>query len=346
MAKVTIRDVADRAGVSTTTVYKVLNHKGSISKEVTKRVLRAAEDLHYVPNQFAQGLARRTLQVVTIVPGNVDDYQRYVYAGIEEAFAKYNGMNIQNKILTYTYDNETEDLAANVKEVEKMDVVDAMIIQANMHGHEAFLQEMTKKGTILYFIGSYPDLELTEEIPFSVVRSNGRVMGKLAAQFLSLRLPPKSRVAILTPDLENHQHRECIRAFCESEYASAFRMLPVTEIRYREEKVYKALADLFAKEKEIDGIYLTSYIAPMVCRYLREHPYGRPIQMIGHDIYPALAECIERGELAATIFQNQKKHGELAVEGILRQINSPEPPSQIQVSPQLVLKSNLECYEY
>lgn len=54
----TIRDVAREAGVSTSTVSKVLNHWTSISPETTARVHAAIEKLHYTPNARAVSFAR------------------------------------------------------------------------------------------------------------------------------------------------------------------------------------------------------------------------------------------------------------------------------------------------
>lgn len=62
---VTIRDVAVEAGVSTSTVSKVLNHWSSISPETSARVREAIEKLHYTPNARAVSFARgRTKNII------------------------------------------------------------------------------------------------------------------------------------------------------------------------------------------------------------------------------------------------------------------------------------------
>lgn len=55
---VTIRDVAREAGVSTSTVSKVLNHWSSISPETCARVQDAIKKLQYTPNARAVNFAR------------------------------------------------------------------------------------------------------------------------------------------------------------------------------------------------------------------------------------------------------------------------------------------------
>jgi DNA-binding LacI/PurR family transcriptional regulator len=66
--RVTSQDVAERAGVSRTTVSFVLNEvEANISPETRQRVLLAAEDLGYVPNAAARALARRKTHTIALV---------------------------------------------------------------------------------------------------------------------------------------------------------------------------------------------------------------------------------------------------------------------------------------
>lgn len=59
---VTISDVANEAGVSKSTVSKVLNHWTTISPETVSRVQEAIKTLNYIPNSRAVSFARQTTQ--------------------------------------------------------------------------------------------------------------------------------------------------------------------------------------------------------------------------------------------------------------------------------------------
>lgn len=56
----TIRDVADQAGLSVSTVSLVINNQGYVSDETRERVLRVVNDLSYHPTHSARGLASKT----------------------------------------------------------------------------------------------------------------------------------------------------------------------------------------------------------------------------------------------------------------------------------------------
>lgn len=57
---ITITDVANEAGVSKSTVSKVLNNWSSISPETTAKVHADIEKLHYIPNSRAVSFAKQT----------------------------------------------------------------------------------------------------------------------------------------------------------------------------------------------------------------------------------------------------------------------------------------------
>lgn len=75
MRRVTIRDVAERAGVSSSTVSRVLNGSASISPATAQAVREACQALHYVPDFTARGLSgHKTHTIGIIVPDISNPY--------------------------------------------------------------------------------------------------------------------------------------------------------------------------------------------------------------------------------------------------------------------------------
>jgi DNA-binding LacI/PurR family transcriptional regulator len=64
---VSIHEVAQEAGVSVSTVSKVLNHSPLISEATTQKVRSIMEQLHYRPNLRAQNFARQKTHNVTFI---------------------------------------------------------------------------------------------------------------------------------------------------------------------------------------------------------------------------------------------------------------------------------------
>jgi LacI family transcriptional regulator len=82
---VTQKDVADRAGVSPTTVSHVINETRFVSPQLRERVHRAMRQLDYKPNAIAQSLRRRkTLKIAVIVPDIAYPFLAEITRGIED----------------------------------------------------------------------------------------------------------------------------------------------------------------------------------------------------------------------------------------------------------------------
>jgi LacI family transcriptional regulator, gluconate utilization system Gnt-I transcriptional repressor len=82
--RVTLNDVAARAGVSAVTASRVLRKPEMVSDDLRQRVLASVRDLAYVPNQLASALASaRTGRIGVIVPsltnGVFNDYLRALH---------------------------------------------------------------------------------------------------------------------------------------------------------------------------------------------------------------------------------------------------------------------------
>src|SRR5215467_12119888 len=83
---VTIFDVADEAGVSYSTVSRVINNKDHVSPEKRERVLRAMAQLGYVANMQARSLAGGESRVVGLLVDYLSSsYMDEIIRGIDEA---------------------------------------------------------------------------------------------------------------------------------------------------------------------------------------------------------------------------------------------------------------------
>ncbi len=70
---VTIRDVAERAGVATSTVSRAISGKSVVNTETKQRILLAIQELNYQPNAFAKGLKEGKSNTVGLIVPNIRD---------------------------------------------------------------------------------------------------------------------------------------------------------------------------------------------------------------------------------------------------------------------------------
>ncbi len=66
-SKVTVKEVAQRAGVGESTVSRIMRNKGPVAEETRKRVMEAVRATGYVPNRIAGSLASLDSHLVGVV---------------------------------------------------------------------------------------------------------------------------------------------------------------------------------------------------------------------------------------------------------------------------------------
>jgi LacI family transcriptional regulator len=88
----TIYDVARLAGVSRSTVSRVLNGKNEVDPKTAELVMEAIRELNYHPNASARALVRQKSDMIGVMLSDVTDasYQKII-KGIESAFIIHRG---------------------------------------------------------------------------------------------------------------------------------------------------------------------------------------------------------------------------------------------------------------
>lgn len=82
----TIKDISKHVGVSVSTVSRALNSSGYVSPEVKRKVMEAAEELGYIPNETARTLNTSISKVIgVLVPDITNPFFPKIIRGIEDA---------------------------------------------------------------------------------------------------------------------------------------------------------------------------------------------------------------------------------------------------------------------
>jgi LacI family transcriptional regulator len=85
MTRASIKDVAQRAGVSTATVSHVLNDTRFVREETRQKVLAAIDALQYQPSVIARGLATNATQTVGLIISDITNpFFTAVARGVED----------------------------------------------------------------------------------------------------------------------------------------------------------------------------------------------------------------------------------------------------------------------
>ena len=123
MAPATLKDVAKRCGVSVATASRALNNRNEVSLATRAKVLKAADEIGYVPSSLAKGLWSGETKVIGVLITTIENpFYANVVSGIEKV-VKDHGYNI---LLCSSYEEVQQEFAALTVLLEQR--VDGLIL--------------------------------------------------------------------------------------------------------------------------------------------------------------------------------------------------------------------------
>jgi LacI family transcriptional regulator len=169
----TMKQVAEKAGVSTTTVSHVINDSRVVSKEVQERVRAAIHELRYIPSAVARSLKNdKTNTLGMLVPNSSNPYFAELIQGIEDAAFSL-GYSI---ILCNSYDDPKKQVAYIRVLMEKR--IDGLILVSSGSDRE-LIRLLSNEGLPKVLV----DRELSG-VSADFVESDHEQAGYLATKYL------------------------------------------------------------------------------------------------------------------------------------------------------------------
>ncbi len=134
-----IRQLAEHLQISIGTVSRALNGKADVNPETRKRVLEAAEELGYVPNQSGRSLRKGTTGVVGFmmqtgpeITSQGDTFFMSVFDGVQSVLSRH------NLDLVALLCSSEEDPNAHLQRTVARGFADAIILSATRRHDERF----------------------------------------------------------------------------------------------------------------------------------------------------------------------------------------------------------------
>jgi DNA-binding LacI/PurR family transcriptional regulator len=172
----TIYDVGRRAGVSRSTVSRVLNGKGEVDPKTAETVWEAVRALNYYPNASARALVRQRTDMIGVMLAHVSDpfYEKLI-KGIESAAAAWD-----MGVVFYNSDDDLQNHQLLITSVLESNKVDGAIVVGSHLGDKKIILEIISRGFPMAMIERY----FTESDVPCIVTDN-RAGAVLAVEHLS-----------------------------------------------------------------------------------------------------------------------------------------------------------------
>ncbi|WP_261301635.1 LacI family DNA-binding transcriptional regulator [Paenibacillus andongensis] len=311
-----IEDVAEKAGVSVTTVSRVLNNRGYISQATRDKVYQVMMELNYHPNEMARSLFRKKSNMIGLIIPTVSHPFFSELAHYLEYYADQSGY----KILLC---NSNRDVTKERKYIDmlKKNQVDAIIM-----------------GSMVLDVEHYRNLNLPivafdrvvdDTIP--VINSDNLMGGKLAARLLVYKGCRK--LAYMQGGVGGPHHHGLLAGGRLQGFAEELQHAGVEYVHLNLEvhdidtvASEDTIVRFLLEHPEVDGVFASSdVIGAMVMQacYQLKKRIPEDIKIIGYDDVKIASLVVPR---LTTIRQPIQKMSELTIELIAKQIEGEEVP--------------------
>lgn len=316
--KVTIKEIAEMAGVHRATVDKVLHNREGVSADVRQRIQQIIREVGYTPNPAGRVLQKQGKQYkIAAVLVDVDALP-FLKEGIEQGVKNQVGFNIDVEYHVTTFQE-----AQGQKEIlERMveEKVDAIVLSPiNSNRVRAAIDHAVDAGIPVVTMNS--DIDGTKRSCFvgmDSVRAS-RVAGRLMGQFVG----GKGKVAVIssTIDSENNNYYVSVREQGFSGFLK--KMYPEIQIveyieSFEDPRItYERTVEVLRKYRNLQGIYITCGGAYEVGRALKESGRWQHVKVISFEDYPQILNLISEDVIDCTLASELQRQGELPIQIIM-----------------------------
>lgn len=324
----TVLDVAQAAGVSTATVSRVANDHANISPATRARVLAAMDELGYVPNLRARGLAGGKTRVLGLIVDDIESsYNNQVAKGIDETIAAH-GYDLLLSTM-HTRNRTTRHIESLFN-----GFAEGLIVLLS-GGFGQYLGEVEARQIPVVLI----DHAVVPNVP--VVKADNDGGTRAALRHISQL--GHTRVGFITGNLEVASGRERLDAY-RSEVRSAGLDVEedlIVEGDFKVEGGAEAARRLLALENPPTAVFASSDMEAFgVMRVARELGISIPddLSLIGFDDIPEASNVTPP---LTTVRQPMREMGQLAAQMLIGAVeDEPSRGARIELPTELVIRAS------
>ena len=325
--KTTARDVASAAGVSASTVDRVLNGRGGVDPDKERRVIEWARKLK-LDRSLDQRMAR-TLRIAALIQPPQNPFHAAIQASLEAANRVYADLNMQFRVFHFD-PNHPKRTACMIAELSgahdglivccpQSEEIAAALRRFGEHKPVMTLATDIRDSGRLAYVG--PDN-----------RKAGRVAGDLMGRFLR----PEGGDVIMIAGLLSmigHEEREAgFRSVLRERYPEC-RVLEVLESQEQSERAGDLVFDALKRNPSVRGIYNASAGARTVVDAMRATGRQNEIVFITHELTEDRRVLLRDGLIDAIIDQNPEFEVRTAIEAMAQHFGRIEAATMSTITP-------------
>lgn len=327
--RVTLVDVAKKAHVSVATAARVLGQYGSVGAATREKVLKAAEELGYVPNALARSMVTaRTYTIGLVIP----DIRNMFFASVARAIEKR--AHTENyRLFVCDTDNDMDREEAYLQDLYERRVDGLIVASSAASGH---VHKSLKRSTAPVVL---IDREL-RDVPFDTVRTDHEAGAFLATEHL-IKLGHR-RIGIVVGTGSESVHEQRVDGYRQALEQHGIPFDPDLVKRRDWETGHESVDELLALSKPPTAIFATNPVVTVAVLV----DLKRLRVQVGTDIALVAFDDLDTAELfnppLTVVAQNPTQIGSTAIDVLLQRISGEVtgPPQEIIFRPSLLVRGS------
>lgn len=345
MEKVTLKQIAELAGVSLTTVHRVLNGKGGTSQKVEENILRIAREQGYTINMAASNLRKQPLHIGLVFP--LMDRKAGAHYFVNRMLDGYLTFRQEvsqfNVVFQEFYFRSALELEMILKQIYREQPVhyDGIVIYG--------LSIDTKAETIVNrIVGSGTKVVVMERAPKALedicsVEVNDVVAGNLAGDIFSQSIHGGGTVVIINQQLAEGDPNGAACAKCLSQVREDLNIIQISlELEVDQSDT---IAHILRQYPDIQAVYSTSARHTNSLLKAMKKLNLQLQTAIGSELIEESYYALQDRALNAVIDKRPEHIGYKALQLLIGAlIRKEELPIIHRVTPRIILRANSDIY--
>lgn len=303
VSRMTLEEISREIGISRTTIYKVINHKGHVSEETSRIVNEALKRYNYVENKNARNLAMNkqyTIGYVGFKSKSANYFTTEIGKGLKRAVKEFGDDGLTMLISEFDVEKPEEQLAA-VEEMLAQGVTEFVLAYSRTETIQKILGLLREAGARVVLLSrDYPEAEDCYYVGVDYYKS-----GRLAAELMGKIIRKGS---IYIPVTEEYKTNTDILARLQGfmdkieEYPD-ISLLPIAYGLIEEEAIGAAVKDSITKENTLAGIFDLTYRLDVIAKALADME-RKDIKLVGFDLFEEIRNYVEDSSIDAVVYQD------------------------------------------
>ena len=323
---VTIKQIAELAGVSRGTVDKVLNGREGIKAETKDRVLRIADELNYKPNYLGKALvqSKAKTKIGVILTPEYNPFVHEIIQGIHVAQEEFRlfGLEIKIKMLSSL---EPAEQIAMLNQFENEEYSGVAVFPLNDEQVIRKINYMSDNGIAIITFNSR--IEEIHDICF--IGQNHYRGGRTAAGLMCKLLHDGGSVGIIISSRHLSCHQDRLKGFQDRihETCPAIQIVETAENKDRTDLAFQIMLEYTRAYPDLKGVYITGGGYGGVGRALEMVNKSRDTKVICHDVIPETFDLLKNGTVDFTLGQNPEQQGYMLIKTMFEYLIKQQKPS-------------------